>query len=280
MAPAPRSTSSKGQKIPCLAETSGGACAGVECECDRWLEVWNLVFMQYDRASSGDLAPLPAPCVDTGMGLERLAAVVQGHRTNYDSDLFQPLIKAIAERAGRNYGDSSEGDISLRVIADHLRATTFLVADGVLPWQRGSGVRSAQGHATGHASWKAHRARRAIPVRPHELRGGTHEPGFSGAAISCGEHRPHRTSRGGALRYNASTGGSGVRRGRPRPRPGKPDPRVRRVPPLRHVRSGTGLHRGAGSRAGIFRGLGRFRLRAARSAGARTPIEPHGFHQG
>jgi alanyl-tRNA synthetase len=129
----------QGQSLPCGEERAGRACRGVECECDRWIEVWNLVFMQYDRDASGSLKPLPAPCVDTGMGLERITAVVQGKRSNFETDLFTPLIEAVAERAGRSVGTDAESDISLRVVADHLRATTFLVSDGVLPGNEGRG---------------------------------------------------------------------------------------------------------------------------------------------
>jgi alanyl-tRNA synthetase len=129
----------QGDQLPCLEEAAGGACRGVECECDRWLEVWNLVFMQFDRDSSGNLKPLPAPCVDTGMGLERVSAVAQGKLSNYDTDLFLPLLSAIGEWAGKAYGRGAEDDVSLRVIADHLRATTFLIADGVLPGNEGRG---------------------------------------------------------------------------------------------------------------------------------------------
>jgi alanyl-tRNA synthetase len=129
----------QGGSLPCPVEAAGGRCPGVECECDRWLEVWNLVFMQFERAASGALSPLPAPCVDTGMGLERISAIVQGRLSNYDTDLFQPLIQATAERAGVQYGASAEADVSLRVIADHLRATTFLIGDGVMPGNEGRG---------------------------------------------------------------------------------------------------------------------------------------------
>ncbi len=129
----------QGDAIPCPEADAGRACPGVECECDRWLEVWNLVFMQFDRDAAGTLAPLPAPCVDTGMGLERVAAVVQRKLSNYDTDLFQPLIAAIGARSGHTYGADPGVDVSLRVIADHLRATTFLIADGVLPGNEGRG---------------------------------------------------------------------------------------------------------------------------------------------
>jgi alanyl-tRNA synthetase len=129
----------QGDTLPCPEEQGGGRCRGVECECDRWLEIWNLVFMQFDRSSAGELAPLPAPCIDTGMGLERISAVVQGKLSNYDSDLFSPLLAAVSERAGKRYGADAEEDVSLRVIADHLRATAFLVADGVIPGNEGRG---------------------------------------------------------------------------------------------------------------------------------------------
>jgi alanyl-tRNA synthetase len=129
----------QGDSLPCPEQAQGRACRGVECECDRWLEVWNLVFMQYDRDEQGTLNPLPAPCVDTGMGLERVSAVVQGKLSNYDTDLFAPLIEAVGRRAGKAYGHSDADDISLRVGADHLRAMTFLIADGVLPGNEGRG---------------------------------------------------------------------------------------------------------------------------------------------
>ncbi|MEW6500844.1 MAG: alanine--tRNA ligase [Thermodesulfobacteriota bacterium] len=112
---------------------------GVECDCDRFLEIWNLVFMQFYRDESGTLTSLPKPSIDTGMGLERIAAVAQGKRNNYDSDLFAPIITAICQVAGVAYGKDQATDTALRVIADHSRATTFLVADGVLPSNEGRG---------------------------------------------------------------------------------------------------------------------------------------------
>jgi len=109
----------------------------------RYMEIWNLVFMQYDRSADGTLNPLPKPSVDTGAGLERVAAVLQGVTSNYDSDLFQPILRAAAELAGRKYGDDHgddpDADTSLRVIADHLRAVAFLLADGVIPGNEGRG---------------------------------------------------------------------------------------------------------------------------------------------
>ncbi len=108
-------------------------------EGDRVIEIWNLVFMQYNRDAAGALHPLPKPSIDTGMGLERLAAVAQGVLSNYDSDLFTPLLTAVAKRAGVPYGDNDQADRSMRVIADHLRAVTFLMTDGVLPSNEGRG---------------------------------------------------------------------------------------------------------------------------------------------
>jgi alanyl-tRNA synthetase len=99
----------------------------------RYIEIWNLVFMQFNQGGDGVMTPLPAPSIDTGMGLERIASVLQGKRSNYDIDLFRPLLAAAADRAGVSYGQSADTDFSLRVIADHARAFCFLVADGVVP---------------------------------------------------------------------------------------------------------------------------------------------------
>ncbi|MCK5236539.1 MAG: alanine--tRNA ligase, partial [Deltaproteobacteria bacterium] len=109
------------------------------CDCDRYLEIWNLVFMQYDRNSEGKLTPLPKPSIDTGMGLERLAAVMQGKLSNYDIDTFVPIIKKIEELTGKKYGKSEEDNVSFRAIADHSRSTAFLISDGILPSNEGRG---------------------------------------------------------------------------------------------------------------------------------------------
>jgi alanyl-tRNA synthetase len=114
------------------------ACA-VGCDCDRYLEIWNLVFMQFDRDMAGTLNPLPKPSIDTGMGLERLAAVTQGVASNYDSDVFRPILERIGKGTGHVYGASAIADRSMRVIADHLRAMTFMITDGVLPSNEGRG---------------------------------------------------------------------------------------------------------------------------------------------
>ena len=115
------------------------------CDCGRYVELWNLVFMQFDRDASGKLNPLPKPSIDTGMGLERVAAVLQGVISNYDTDLFTPLIKRAAELTGAAVEKELEKEThaksaaSLRVIADHSRAATFLISDGVLPLNEGRG---------------------------------------------------------------------------------------------------------------------------------------------
>jgi len=123
----------QGDDLPCAEEAAGRRCLGPACECDRWLEIWNLVFMQFNRDAGGTLTPLPRPSIDTGMGLERIAAVLQGKRSSYETDLFAPLIAHVARLAGKRAGVDREQDVSMQVIADHARATTFLIADGVLP---------------------------------------------------------------------------------------------------------------------------------------------------
>jgi alanyl-tRNA synthetase len=111
----------------------------ITCECDRHLELWNLVFMQYERDAEGNLTPLPKKNIDTGMGLERLAAVIQGVQSNYECDLFKGIIDFIEKLTGRKFKESEEDDVSVQVIADHSRAVTFLIADGVLPSNEGRG---------------------------------------------------------------------------------------------------------------------------------------------
>ena len=126
-----------------LDQGPGLGCArptcAVGCDCDRYLELWNLVFMQFERSPEGALAPLPNPSIDTGAGLERLAAVLQGVPSNFESDLLRPLVARIEGLCNKAYGADPRADVSLRVIADHARAITFLIADGVLPGNEGRG---------------------------------------------------------------------------------------------------------------------------------------------
>jgi alanyl-tRNA synthetase len=134
------------------ASDQGHTDCAFTCDCGRYVEIWNLVFMQFDRDASGRLTPLPKPCVDTGMGLERVAAVLQGVISNYETDLFTPLIKRATQLTGKRYFDRKDlptvdftavqmmqQNASLRIIADHSRATTFLISDGALPSNEGRG---------------------------------------------------------------------------------------------------------------------------------------------
>ena len=111
----------------------------VGCDCDRYLEIWNLVFMQFFRDRDGTMTPLPEPCIDTGMGLERIAAVCQGKLNNFDTDLFSNILNVLEELSGRQYGSENITDVAMRVIADHSRASAFLIADGVIPSNEGRG---------------------------------------------------------------------------------------------------------------------------------------------
>ena len=109
------------------------------CDCERYLEIWNLVLMQFNRQPDGSDVPLPRPSIDTGAGLERLTAVLNGYRSVYETDLFMPIMERAAELVGVRYGQDARTDYSLRVIGDHSRAVTFLVGDGVLPSNEGRG---------------------------------------------------------------------------------------------------------------------------------------------
>src|SRR5688500_9381476 len=123
---------------PHASELGHEDCA-FPCECGRYVEIWNLVFMQYNRDESGKLTPLPKPSIDTGMGLERVAAILQGKISNFESDLLRPIIDEAARLLGVSYGRNAAQDTSLRIVADHIRACTFLISDGVLPSNEGRG---------------------------------------------------------------------------------------------------------------------------------------------
>ncbi len=124
----------QGEKVGC-----GKSSCMVGCDCDRFLELWNLVFMQFNRDDKGILTPLPKPSIDTGLGLERITAILQGKEDNYDTDLFTPTIQFVEELCGFSYGEDQGRDISMKVIADHSRGVTFLLADGVAPSNEGRG---------------------------------------------------------------------------------------------------------------------------------------------
>ncbi|RJQ51491.1 MAG: alanine--tRNA ligase [Nitrospiraceae bacterium] len=117
----------------------GKPTCSVGCDCDRYLEIWNLVFMQYNRDSSGNLTPLPKPSIDTGMGLERLSAVLQGKHNNFDSDLFMPIIRTVEKISGKKYGVAPSTSVSMRVIADHIRSAAFVISEGLFPSNEGRG---------------------------------------------------------------------------------------------------------------------------------------------
>src|ERR1700733_16223894 len=127
------------------ASDQGHTDCGFPCDCGRYVEIWNLVFMQFNRDASGNLNPLPKPSVDTGMGLERVTAVLEHVVSNYDTDLFLPLTGRAAELCGvdlkkeESLEEGRGGAASLRVVADHTRATTFLLNDGVVPSNEGRG---------------------------------------------------------------------------------------------------------------------------------------------
>ncbi|MEE9537115.1 MAG: alanine--tRNA ligase [Desulfobacterales bacterium] len=111
----------------------------VGCECDRYLEIWNLVFMQFNRDASGKMTPLPKPSIDTGMGLERIVSLIQDVPTNYDTDLIQPIIQETEKLAEKRFGESGPTDVAMKVIADHSRAAAFLIGDGIMPSNEGRG---------------------------------------------------------------------------------------------------------------------------------------------
>ena len=117
----------------------GGTGCAVGCECDRYLELWNLVFMQFERNEKGEMKPLPDPSIDTGLGLERIAAVLQGVSSNYDTDLIRGVIGRIEELSGREYSADRSTEVAMRVVADHSRALAFLISDGVFPSNEGRG---------------------------------------------------------------------------------------------------------------------------------------------
>lgn len=124
----------RGEHLRC----SEPECFIGKCDCERWLEIWNLVFMQYNRDESGEMTPLPKPSIDTGMGLERITSIIQNVPTNFDTDLLKAIIMAVEQMSGKAYLGDERG-FPFRVVADHARSCTFLIADGVLPSNEGRG---------------------------------------------------------------------------------------------------------------------------------------------
>ena len=121
------------------ASEEGHADCAFPCECGRYVEIWNLVFMQFDRDAQGKLTPLPKPSIDTGAGLERVASVLQGKISNFETDLIRPIIDRACELLNVEYGAAESSDVSVRIIADHVRAATFLISDGIIPSNEGRG---------------------------------------------------------------------------------------------------------------------------------------------
>ncbi len=124
----------RGEAFGCGAEN----CA-VGCDCDRWLELWNLVFMQFEKDEEGNMKPLPKPSIDTGLGLERVISVLQDVPTNFDTDLFVPIMEKVGELSNKKRNESPEVEVAMKVIADHSRAAAFLICDGVFPSNEGRG---------------------------------------------------------------------------------------------------------------------------------------------
>ena len=187
----------------------GGACdlnnpdCGVDCDCDRFLEIWNLVFMQFNRDVSGTMEPLPKPSIDTGLGLERIVSVLQDVASNFDTDLIVPIIRRTEELAGRSVDESAETGVAMKVIADHSRAAAFLIGDGVLPCQRGPGLCLAKNHASGDSLRAQHRFDEAFSARYGPGGHGDHEAGLSGFVGSGGLYHQRYRKRGSAILGNA-----------------------------------------------------------------------------
>ena len=209
----------------------GGPPGSPDEDGDRFVEIWNLVFMQFDRSADGTLTPLPKPSVDTGMGLERVAAIMQGAHSNYDIDLFASLIRAAAKATGTTDLSSS----SLRVIADHIRACSFLIADGVLPSNEGRGyvLRRIIRRAIRHGFMLGQR--RAL--LPHARAGARCRDGrgLPGAARTGRARRARPQAGGGAFRRDARAGHGAARRCACAA-VGQHDTRRDRLQALRHLR--------------------------------------------
>ena len=259
----------RGNDLPCSAPT----CLGPACDCDRFVEIWNNVFMEFDRQPGGALLPLPKPSIDTGMGLERIAAVKKGTLSNYDTDAFTPLLVAI-EAAHGGVTPPSElatsmapAAISTRVVADHLRAMTFLIADGVLPsneW-RGYVLRKIMRRAMRHGK-RLGFAEPVLHVLADDLiahMGDAYPELRSGRdtivqVIRAEEHRFDAVLTNGLPKLEELLERAATAR--------DARARRRRVPAVRHPGSAAGLHRGPGERAQAGARQGRVRPRDGSAA--------------
>ena len=208
----------RGNHLPCARPV----CLGVACDCDRYVEIWNNVFMEFDRQPDGTLNPLPAPSIDTGMGLERITAVLQGVLSNYDTDLFTPLLRAIGEhcRHDATAAAMSPTDVSMRVVADHARAMTFLHRRRRRAVQRVARLRAAQDHAARDAPREAARHRRAVPPPPRRRARPRDGRGLPGTRLAPRLRRAPDPHRGGAVRVGADQRPAAARGGA-RPRGGR-----------------------------------------------------------
>ena len=159
----------QGDHLPCAEVAAGRPCQGPACECDRWLEIWNLVFMQFNRDASGRMTPLPKPSIDTGMGLERIAAVMQGKLSSWETDLFAPMIARVSELTGkrlRRQRGRRRLDACHRRPRPHRHVPHRRRRDAV---QRVARLRAAPDHAPGHAPRPDARPHRALPLEDREL---------------------------------------------------------------------------------------------------------------
>ncbi len=260
----------QGDDIPCAEEAAGRTCLGVACECDRWLEIWNLVFMQFERSADGGLTPLPRPSIDTGAGLERLAAVVQGKRSNYDTDLFQRIIGAIEQLSGRRY-DAGERRRRLHARHRRPRARHHLPGGRRRPaGQRGARLRAPPHHAARHPAREAAGPGEALPLRG--VWGGDRRDGggLPGDAREPRLHREGGRHRGGVVPAHPRQGARAPRGGDGAPRRGERAGGAGsgRLPALRHLRFPHGPHPGDRRRARAHRGRGRLRPPHGRAAGS------------
>ena len=213
---------------------AGGPPGSPDEDGDRFLEFWNLVFMQYDQVAPGDRRALPRPSIDTGMGLERMAAILQGVPTIYETDLFRALIDATAHALSRAPEPATLS--SYKVVSDHLRSTAFLIADGVLPSNEGRGYVLRRDHAPGHAPPRTARRPRAGDVQARPDAGARDGPGLSRAVARREPDLRDPAPGGDPLPPHPRARPRDPRCRDPRPRRRAEPERRDRLHPLRHLR--------------------------------------------